>query len=168
MYKKPIKALDARKVKKFSRVDFNVCQKLNRDLVARAKELSQKLKKYESVIPDDLDRSTFFDASDIQDADCIFISEFDFDCDLPFVGFRTVDGYDSDYSAIAEISIKLLMKTDEEIDKLVEKAQKKLDKIEAEKRKAEEKIAEEIKDDKEKREYKEFLRLKQKFEGDKK
>jgi hypothetical protein len=165
MFKKPIKVLDARKVKKFSRVDFSVCQKLNRDLVARAKELSQKLKKYESVIPDDLDRSTFFDESDIQDAVYIFISEFEFDCAYPFVGFRTVDDYDSDYCAVAEISINLLMKTDEEIDKLVEKAQKKLDKIEAEKRKAEDKRAAEIKDAKEKKEYKEFLRLKKKFEG---
>lgn len=168
MYKKPLKALDARKAKKFHRVDFSVCQKLNRDLVTRAKELSQKLKKYESVIPGDLECSTFFDNSDIQDADCIFISEFDFDCDLPFVGFRTVDGYDSDYSAIAEISINLLMKSDEEIDELVEKAQKKLDKIEAEKRKASEKRAAQIKDAKAKREYQEFLRLKKKFEGDEK
>lgn len=166
MFKKPIKVLDARKVKKFSRVDFSVCQKLNHDLVARAKELSKKLKKYESVIPDDLDRSTFFDDSDIQDADYIFISESEFDCAYPFVEFRTVVGYDSDYWAVAEISINLLMKTDEEIDKLVEKAQKKLDKIEAAKRKAEEKRAEEIKDAKEKMEYKEFLRLKKKFEGD--
>lgn len=167
MLKKPIKVLDARKVKKFSRVDFSVCQKLNRDLIARAKELSHKLKKYESVIPDDLDWSTFFDASDIHDAVYIFISEFEFDCAYPFVGFRTVDGNDSDYYwAVAEISIKLLMKTDEEIDKLVEKAQKKLDEIESAKRKAEEKRASEIKDAKEKREYQEFLRLKQKFEGD--
>lgn len=168
MYKKPLVALDARKCKKFSRVDFSVCQKLNRDLVTRAKDLSQKLKKYESVIPDDLECSTFFDNSDIQDADCIFISEFDFDCDLPFVGFRTVDGYDSDYSAIAEISINLLMKSDEEIEELVEKAQKKLDKIAAEKRKASEKRAAQIKDAKAKREYQEFLRLKKKFEGDEK
>ena len=168
MFKKPIKVLDARKVKKFSRVDFSVCQKLNRDLVTRARELSQKLKKYESVIPDDLDRSTFFDESDIHDAVHIFISEFDFDCAYPFVGFRTVEGNDSDYWAIAEISINLLMKSDEEIDKLVEKAQKKLDKIEAAKRKAEEKRAAEIKDTKEKKEYKEFLRLKEKFEGGKK
>lgn len=168
MFKKPIKVLDARKVKKFSRVDFSVCQKLNRDLITRARELSHKLKKYESVIPDDLDRSTFFDDSDIHDAIYIFISEFDFDCSRPFVGFRTVEGNDSDYWAVAEISINLLMKTDEEIDKLVEKAQKKLDKIEAEKRKAEEKRASEIKDAKEKKEYKEFLRLKKKFEGDKK
>lgn len=131
-------------------------------------ELSKKLKKYESVIPDDLDRSTFFDESDLHDAIYIFISEFDFDCSLPFVGFRTVEGNDSDYSAIAEFSINLLMKSDEEIDKLVEKAQKKLDKIEAAKRKAEEKRASEIKDAKEKKEYKEFLRLKQKFEGGKK
>jgi hypothetical protein len=168
MFKKPIKVLDARKVKKFSRLDFSVCYKLNRDLITRAIELSKKLKKYESVIPDDLDCSTFFDESDIHDAIYIFISEFDFDCNRPFVGFRTVEGNDSDYWAIAEISIKLIMKTDEEIDKLVEKAQKKLDKIEAAKRKAEEKRAEEIKDAKEKKEYKEFLRLKQKFEGEKK
>lgn len=168
MQKKLIKAIDTRKVKKFSRVDFSVCQKLNLDLIARAKVLSEKLQKYESVIPDDLDRSTFFDAEDIHDANHIFISEFEFDRAYPFVGFRTVDGYDSDYCAVAEISINLLMKSDEEIDKLVEKAKKKLDKIEAAKRKAEEKRTAEIKDSKEDMEYKEFLRLKQKFEGDKK
>ena len=166
MDKKPNKVLDTKKVKKFSRVDFSVCQKLNRDLITRARDLSQKLRKYESVIPDDLDHSTFFDGSDIQDSIYIFITEFDFDCAYPFVGFRTVEANDSDYWAIAEISIKLLMKSDEEIDKLVEKAQKKLDKIEAEKRKAQEKRAAQIKDAKAKKEYKEFLRLKKKFEGD--
>lgn len=168
MQKKPIQVLDARKVKKFSMADFNVCQKLNRDLITRAIELSKKLKKYESVIPDDLDCSTFFDGADINDAIYIFISEFDFDWDRPFVGFRTVEGNQSDYWAVAEISIKLLMKTDEEIDELVEKAQKKLDKIEAAKRKASQERAAKIKDAKEKKEYQEFLRLKNKFEGDEK
>lgn len=140
----------SKKLKKgvFTWMDLKMHKKLTNDLVEHAKILSEKFYKYESVF--DLDCSNFFDPKTLGDYNYIFVSDWAFDCAVPYIQFTAIDDRD-EVRDVAEIAISFFKMTLDQIDKLekeCEKIKKKTDKKEAEDE-----------------EYKTFLRLKEKFEG---
>ena len=132
----------------FTWLDLKMQKRLTMDLVEHAKILSKKFYQYESVF--DLDSSHFFDPKTVEDYDYIFISDWAFDCAIPYIQFTAIDNEEGDRE-VAEISISFFKMTLQQIDKLekeCEKIKKKTDKKEAEDE-----------------EYKTYLKLKEKFEG---
>ena len=132
----------------FTWLDLKMQKRLTMDLVEHAKILSKKFYQYESVF--DHDSSHFFDPKTVEDYDYIFISDWAFDCAIPYIQFTAIDNEEGDRE-VAEISISFFKMTLQQIDKLekeCEKIKKKTDKKEAEDE-----------------EYKTYLKLKEKFEG---
>lgn len=130
----------------FTLMDLKMHKKLTNDLVEHAKMLSKKFYQYESVF--DLDCSNFFDPKTIEDYNYIFVSDWAFDCAVPYIQFTAIDDRD-EVRDVAEIAISFFKMTLPQIEKLekeCEKIKKKTDKKDAEEE-----------------EYKTFLKLKEKF-----
>ena len=144
MNKKPKKGV-------FTWLDLKMHKKLTNDLVEHAKILSEKFYKYESVC--DLDCSRFFDPKTVEDYNYIFISDWAFDCAVPYIQFTAIDDRD-EVCDVAEIAISFFKMTLPQIEKLekeCEKIKKKTDKKKTDKKDAEDE------------EYKTYLKLKEKF-----
>ena len=134
----------------FTWMDLKMHKKLSNDLVEHAKILSKKFYQYESVF--DLDCSNFFDPKTVEDYNYIFVSDWAFDCAVPYIQFTAIDDRD-EVRKVAEIAVSFFKMTLPQIDKLekeCEKVKKKTDKKEAEEE-----------------EYKTYLKLKEKLEGNK-
>ena len=134
----------------FTWMDLKIHKKLTNDLVEHAKILSKKFYQYVSIF--DFECSSFFDPKTLEDYNYIFVSDWAFDCALPYIQFTAIDDRD-EVREVAEISITYFKMTLPEIDKLekeCEKVKKKTDKGKQEEE-----------------EYKTFLKLKEKFEGKK-
>lgn len=135
----------------FTWLDLKLHKRLTNDLIEHAKILSKKFYQYESTF--DLECSNFFDPKTLEDYKYIFVSDWSFDCAIPYIQFTAIDDKD-EVREVAEISISYFKMTLQEIDKLEKECEKMM--------------AKEDKKKEEKKEYEEFLRLKKKFEGDKK
>lgn len=137
----------------FTWLDLKLHKRLTNDLIEHAKILSKKLYQYEDYV--DLECSNFFKPSSVEDCDYIFVSDWAFDCAVPYIQFTSVK--DDEVQEVAEISISFFRMTLQELDKFVAECDKW--KTEADK------VKKTAKDDKE--EFELFLKLKKKFEGDK-
>lgn len=135
----------------FTWMDLKMHKKLTNDLVEHAKMLSKKFYQYEKYV--DLDCSNFFDPNTLDDYNYIFVSDWAFDCDVPYIQFTAIDD-EWELRDVAEISITFFKMSRSEIEKL----EKECEKI---KKKSDD-------GKKEDEEYKTFLKLKEKFEGSKK
>lgn len=144
MFKKPKKGV-------FTWLDLKLHKRLTNDLIEHAKILSKKFYQYESTF--DFECSRFFDPKSLEDYNYIFVSDWSFDCAIPYIQFTAIDDKD-EVREVAEISITYFKLTLQEIDKLEKECEKMKGK--------------EDKKKEEQKEYQEFLRLKKKFEGDKK
>lgn len=131
-------------------MDLKMHKKLTNDLVEQAKILSEKFYQYENYV--DLDASNFFDPKTLDDYNSIFVSDWAFDCAIPYIQFTAIDDTD-EVREVAEIATSFFCMSRSEIEKLekdCEKIKKKSDKSKEEEE-----------------EYKTFLKLKEKFEGNK-
>ena len=144
MQKKPKKGV-------FTWLDLKLHKRLTNDLIEHAKILSKKFYKYSSTF--DFECSNFFDPSSLEDYNYIFVSDWAFDCAMPYIQFTAIDDKD-EVREVAEISITYFKMTLQEIDKLEKECEKMKGKEDKEK------------EDKE--EFELFQKLKKKFEGDKK
>ena len=135
----------------FTWFDLKLLKRLTNDLIEHAKILSKKFYQYSSTF--DFECSTFLDPKCLEDYNYIFVSDWAFDCAIPYIQFTAIDDKD-EVREVAEISITYFKMTLQEIDKLEKECEKMM--------------AKEDKKKEEKKEYEEFLRLKQKFEGGKK
>lgn len=131
----------------FTWMDLKMCKRLTNDLVEHAKILSKKLYQYEKYV--DMDCSNFFDPKTVEDYDSIFISDWAFDCAIPYIQFTAID--DDDNREIAEIAVSFFRMSLTELDKF----EKECEKVKKETDKGKE----------EEEEKKLFLKLKEKFEG---
>lgn len=134
----------------FTWMDLKMHKKLTNDLVEHAKILSEKFYQYEKYV--DFDCSSFFDPRTLEDYNYIFVSDWAFDCALPYIQFTAIDDED-EVREVAEISINYFKMTLPELDKLEKECEKIKKKTDGDKQDEEE--------------YKTFLRLKEKFEGKK-
>lgn len=135
----------------FTWMDLKMHKRLTNDLVEHAKILSQKLYQYEKYM--DLESSNFFDPKTLDDYNYIFVSDWAFDCALPYIQFTAIDDSD-EVREVAEISISFFRMTLPELDKFVKEC---------------EKIKKETDDaNQDEEDYKTYLKLREKFEGDKK
>ena len=108
-------------------MDLKMHKKLTNDLVQHAKFLSEKFYKYEKYV--DLDCSNFFDPKTLEDYNYIFVSDWVFDCAVPYIQFTAIDDRD-DIREVAVIAIsffKMTLKIDK-LEKECEKIRKKTDK----------------------------------------
>lgn len=105
----------------FTWLDLKLHKRLTNDLIEHAKILSKKFYQYESVF--DLDRSKFFDPETVDDYNYIFVSDWGFDCAIPYIQFTAIDDEDK-VGEVAEISISLFNMTLPEIDKLEKECEK--------------------------------------------
>lgn len=135
----------------FTWMDLKMHKKLTNDLVEHAKILSKRFYQYEGLV--DLDCSNFFDPKTIEDYNYIFVSDWAFDCAVPYIQFTAIDDKD-EVREVAEISVSFFNMSLPELDKLEKECEKIKKKTDDGK--------------KEEEEYKTFLKLKEKFEGDKK
>lgn len=134
----------------FTWMDLKMHKKLTNDLVEHAKMLSKKFYQYENYI--DLECSNFFDPKTIEDYNYIFVSDWAFDCALPYIQFTAIDDTD-EVREVAEISISFFRMSLPELDKFEKECEKVKKKTDGDKQDEEE--------------YKTFLSLKEKFEGKK-
>ena len=132
-------------------MDLKMHKKLTNDLVEHAKILSKRLYQYEKYV--DLECSNFFDPKTIEDYNYIFVSDWAFDCALPYIQFTAIDDTD-EVREVAEISISFFRMSLPELDKFEKECEKIKKKTDGDKQDEED--------------YKTFLRLKEKFEGSKK
>ena len=102
-------------------MDLKMHKKLTNDLVQHAKFLSEKFYKYESDF--DLDCSNFFDPKTLEDYNYIFVSDWAFDCAVPYIQFTAIDDRD-DIREVAEIAISFFKMTLPQIDKLEKECEK--------------------------------------------
>lgn len=135
----------------FTWMDLKMHKKLTNDLVEHAKILSKRLYQYEKYV--DLECSNFFDPNTIEDYNCIFVSDWEFDCALPYIQFTAIDDAD-EVREVAEISISFFRMSLPELDKFEKECEKVKKKTDGDKQDEED--------------YKTFLKLKEKFEGKKK
>ena len=135
----------------FTWLDLKLHKRLTNDLIEHAKILSKKFYQYSSIF--DFECSSFFDPKCLEDYNYIFVSDWAFDCAIPYIQFTAIDDKD-EVREVAEISISYFKMTLQEIDKLEK---------ECEKAKAKEDKSKE-----DKKEFELFQKLKKKFEGDKK
>ena len=135
----------------FTWLDLKLHKRLTNDLIEHAKILSKKFYQYSSLF--DFECSNFFDPKCLEDYNYIFVSDWAFDCAIPYIQFTAIDDKD-EVREVAEISVSYFKMTLQEIDKLEK---------ECEKAKAKEDKAKE-----DKKEFELFQKLKKKFEGDKK
>lgn len=135
----------------FTWMDLKMHKKLTNDLVEHAKILSKRLYQYEKYV--DLECSNFFDPKTIEDYNYIFVSDWAFDCALPYIQFTAIDDTD-EVREVAEISISFFRMSLPELDKFEKECEKIKKKTDGDKQDEED--------------YKTFLRLKEKFEGSKK
>lgn len=132
----------------FTWMDLKMHKKLTNDLVEHAKILSKKFYQYEKYV--DLDCSNFFDPKTIEDYNYIFVSDWAFDCALPYIQFTAIDDTD-EVREVAEISISFFCMSLPELDKFEKECEKIKKKTDGDKQEEED--------------YKTFLKLKEKFEG---
>lgn len=131
-------------------MDLKMHKKLTNDLVEHAKILSKRLYQYEKYV--DLECSNFFDPKTIEDYNYIFVSDWAFDCALPYIQFTAIDDTD-EVREVAEISISFFRMSLPELDKFEKECEKVKKKTDGDKQDEED--------------YKTFLKLKEKFEGKK-
>lgn len=134
----------------FTWMDLKMHKKLTNDLVEHAKILSKRLYQYEKYV--DLECSNFFDPKTIEDYNYIFVSDWAFDCALPYIQFTAIDDTD-EVREVAEISISFFRMSLLELDKFEKECEKVKKKTDGDKQDEED--------------YKTFLKLKEKFEGKK-
>ena len=135
----------------FTWMDLKMHKKLTNDLVEHAKILSKKLYQYEKYA--DLESSYFFDPKTVEDFDYIYISDWAFDCAIPYLQFTAYDCENEDRE-VAEIAISFFRMSLPDLDKFVEEC---------------EKVKQETDNGKhDEEDYKTYLKLREKFEGDKK
>lgn len=135
----------------FTWMDLKMHKKLTNDLVEHAKILSKRLYQYEKYV--DLDCSNFFDPKTLEDYNYIFVSDWAFDCAVPYIQFTAIDDTD-EVREVAEISISFFRMSLPELDKFEKECEKIKKKTDGDKQEQED--------------YKTFLKLKEKFEGAKK
>ena len=144
MQKKPKKGV-------FTWFDLKLLKRLSNDLIEHAKILSKKFYKYSSTF--DFECSNFFDPRSLEDYNYIFVSDWAFDCAMPYIQFTAIDDKD-EVREVAEISITYFKMTLQEIDKLEKECEKMM--------------AKEDKEKEDKEQFELYQKLKKKFEGDKK
>lgn len=144
-----------------SAVDLLTCRSITNALIERAKYLSEKLRDYYDVL--DLDNSCFFTKDDLYNSMEILVSEFRFDASPQYIEFTSIDKWDNSL-VIITIATSILKKSDEEIKELVKAGyEAKYGEKEREEREEAEHIMARMSAS-EKRQFKKYLELKQKFE----